>query len=357
MSEKKSFPVFYAVYFGVLFVAVIAVVIGLGWFRGWLAEYESAQPVHIADQVFDMYFKSKNFDLLVQKTDTSDRLEDPATVASYLHSQYDSAELTYNSVTASDDSTLKYIVKNGDYKIASFTLKKSGETTRRGFEYYEPDKFEIFYAAENDCTILAPEASSVFVNDIALPDKYLTDTDIVLDSERVPDGLLPVKYKKYKVTGLIYEPSVRVSTGDQVNDIEYTPETRTYTAGLPNDTALEAEHKEFVLKAVEEYAKYMQSDSTWGAVRPYFDSTTDLYTSIRTVEQYFVIDHDAYRFEDEYVGQFYSYDDNTLSCRVTVWHVLENRGQPDFRDRISMTVYLRRVGDRFLIFDWNVIKE
>lgn len=357
MSEKKSFPLFYAIYFGVLFVAVIAVVVGLGWLRGYLAEYESAQPIHIAEQVFDMYFKSRDFELLVQKTDTSDRLEAPAAVAEYLHSQYDTAELTYNSVTSDDSDSVKYIVKTGDYKIASFTLKKSGEKTRRGFDYYEPDKFEIFYAADKNCTVFAPEMSDVFVNDIALSEKYLTERDIVLDSEKVPEGLAAVKYKKYRVTGLINDPTVRVSTDGLENDIEYVPETRTYTAGLPNDAALETEYSNFVLKAVEEYAKYMQSDSNWGAVKPYFDPSTDLYTSVRTVEQYFVIDHDGYRFEDEYVGQFYPYDENTFSCRVTVWHVLENHGQPDFRDKISMTVYLRRVGNKFLIFDWNVIKE
>lgn len=357
MTEKKRFPLFYSIYFGVIAVALIALFIGLGRLRTYLGEYESVQPVHVADTVFETYFESRNFELLVQKIDSSDRLENAETIAQFLHEEYDDVELTYSSVFAGDENTVKYIVKTGEYKIASFTLVKNGEKTKHGFEYYSPDGFEVFYAADNDCTVLAPESSSVFVNGIALDDRYLSETGIVLAEDKVPDGLESVKYKKYEITGLINEPDVSVTTDGRENDVEYSAENSTYTAGLPSDPDLAAEHGDFVIKAVEEYAKYMQSDSYWGAVKPYFDPTTDLYTSIRTVEQYFVIDHDGYRFEDEYVGQFYSYNEDTFSCRVSVRQVLENRGQPDFKDKISMTVYLRRVDDRFLIFDWNVIKE
>ncbi len=198
----------------------------------------------------------------------------------------------------------------------------------------------------------------MYVNGKQLDDTYAAEKSIIRETaDSTPEGITPVLYTRYTVDGLINDPEVKVTTDGVENVLRYNSETEEYEAGLPNNEMLEAEHKDFVIAAVKEYAKYMEMDSWWGNVKPYFDPTTDLYVSVYTVEQYFVYPHEGYRFEDEYAGEFYSYDENTFSCRVSVLQVLENPGMEDFKDKIDMTVYLRRVGDKFLIYDWNVIGD
>lgn len=355
---KRRFPLFYIIYFSVIAVAVIAIIIGMGWLKGLLAEYENAQPDYVAEDVFNKYYKSGSFDLLAELTYDEASFDDVDTVAGFLTEQYGDAELTYNSVSSGEEGVLKYIVKSGDYKISSFTLKKSGEKTKRGFDLYTEDSFEVFYAADKSASVLVPEFSEVYLNGKKLGDEQVRDSGIIRETaDSTPEGINPIQYTRYFVDGLINDPEIKVMTGETENALHYNTETKEYEAGLPNDPELEAEHKEFVLAAVKEYAKYMEMDSWWGRVKPYFDPTTDLYVSIYTVEQYFVYPHEGYRFEDEYAGEFYAYDEDTFSCRVSVLQVLENPGMEDFKDKIDMTVYVRRVGGKFLIYDWNVIGE
>lgn len=358
MSVKKRLPLFYKVYFIAIAVALAGIAFGLFWLRGYLAEYEGAQAYHVAEKVFDRYYSGKDFSELVDITYDKDSFESPEIIAEHMRKSYGDSELTYTSVSSGKEGILKYIVKAGEVKISSFTLKESDETTERGFAQYIQDSFEIYYSAKESVTVLAPEFSEVYVNGKKLDSEFAVESGVVIDSvDDIPEGITPVKYTRYTVSDLIEVPTLKVMTGDIENKVVYNAEIKEHQAGLPNDTGLEALYKDFVIEAVEEYAKYMEMDSWWGNVKPYFDPTTDLYVSIYTVEQYFVYPHEGYRFEEEYAGDFYAYDENTFSCRVSVLQVLENPGMEDFKDRIDMTVYLRRVGEQFLIYDWNVIGD
>lgn len=355
---KRRFSLFYIIYFSLVAIAVIGIIIGMSWLRGVLSEYEDSRPEYVAEEVFEKYYKAGNFEELAQLTYDESSFDDVDTVAKFLQDQYGDAELAYNSVSSGEEDVLKYIVKAGDYKISAFTLKRSGETTKRGFELYTEDSFEVYYAADKSVSVLVPEFSEVYLNGKKLGEAQVKESGIIRETaDSTPEGITPILYTRYTVEGLINEPEIKVMSGEIENALYYNSDTKEYEAGLPNDPALEAEHKDFVLAAVKEYAKYMEMDSWWGNVKPYFDPTTDLYVSIYTVEQYFVYPHEGYRFEEEYAGEFYAYDENTFSCRVTVLQVLENPGMEDFKDKIDMTVYLRRVGDKFLIYDWNVIGD
>lgn len=359
MILKKKPPLFYIIYFSVVAVALVAIIFGLVWLRGYLAEYESARPYVTADEVFDKYFAKGDFAEIVKNTHDSDSFESADDITLFLNEKYGGADLTYDSVSSGgDDSIQKYVVKADDRKIAEFTLKKSGNKTKRGFELYEKDSFKLYYPANESVTVLVPEGSSVYVNGKELNEKYIADGGVmIVDESTLPEGLTPMKYTRYTVSGLVNVPSVKVMTNGIENPPEYDEKAGEHISLFPSDSSLETEHKEFVMAALREYAKYMGNDSWWGAVSPYFDPTTDLYTSLDTVENYFVIPHTGYRFEDEFAGEFYSYDEDTFSCRVSLTHVLENTDKEDFKDRLDVTIYLRRVGDKFLIYHWNVNNE
>ncbi len=143
MTKKRRISLFYIIYFSAVLLAVIGIVFGMFWLRGILAEYEGSVPDRAAEAVFEKYYLSGNFDSLAKMTHDESSFEDSKTVADYLQEQYGDKELTYNSVSSGEEDVVKYIVKSGDYKISAFTLKKSGATTKRGFDLYTEDKFEV----------------------------------------------------------------------------------------------------------------------------------------------------------------------------------------------------------------------
>ena len=55
---------FYRIYFGVVAVALIAIFIGLHWLTGVVADYEIAQPSHVAEDVAKL-FEDGNYDAII----------------------------------------------------------------------------------------------------------------------------------------------------------------------------------------------------------------------------------------------------------------------------------------------------
>ena len=56
-KKKKSIfrSTFYRVYFALVALALVGIAVGTVWLRGMLAEYESAQPIYVAEDVARLF--------------------------------------------------------------------------------------------------------------------------------------------------------------------------------------------------------------------------------------------------------------------------------------------------------------
>ncbi len=345
---KRTLPLFYKIFFSVLVLAVCAVGVGLWMLNGVLEEYESVQPKNVADEIFAKYYASHDFDTLAAKCATENPFESAADVASYLHEKYDGAEMTCTSGAAQGEAPT-YIVKVNDYKISSFTLKESAEKSKHGWVKYEEGDFVLYYDTA-EVTVTAPETYKVFVNSVELGEAQVAQKDIPGEGdELLPQGVEGVKYTKYTVKGLIKTPEITSESPDGLaSEVKYVESEKMYKVSPLFDDALMAEHKDYVLKAAEEYSKYMENDSWWGGISQYFDPSSEIYESARTSLTMFVIDHNGYRFDDVFVGEFYGYSDDVFSCRVSFTHVL-TAGAQEYKDYFDSTIFFRRVDGTFKI--------
>ena len=345
---KRTLPLFYKIFFSVLMLAVCAVGVGLWMLNGVLEEYESVQPKNVADEIFAKYYASHDFDTLAAKCATENPFASAADVASYMHEKYDGAEMTCTSGAAQGEAPT-YIVKVNDYKISSFTLKESAERSKHGWVKYEEGDFVLYYDTA-EVTVTAPETYKVFVNSVELGEAQVTQKDIPGEGdELLPQGVEGVKYTQYTVKGLIKTPEIISESPDGLaSEVKYVESEKMYRVSPLFDDALMAEHKDYVLKAAEEYSKYMENDSWWGGISQYFDPSSEIYESARTSLTMFVIDHNGYRFDDVFVGEDYGYSDDVFSCRVSFTHVL-TAGAQEYKDYFDSTIFFRRVDGTFKI--------
>ena len=168
----------------------------------------------------------------------------------------------------------------------------------------------------------------------------------------MPDGVRGVYYSKYVIEGLITDPSILVKASDgKQTELRYDETDEVWKAEYLPDVSLVDELGAYVTEAAEKYAVYTQGDCGFGAIKGYYDPNSPLYTNIRTLENMFVIDHSSWSFENEKISEFYRYDDSTVSCRVSFVHILHKPGAEDFRDYIDMTLYLKDVNGKYLIYD------
>lgn len=355
--KRKKFrvPVFYVCLIFAVVLALVAMAFGLKWLEGWLAEYESSQPKYAAEAVFAEYFADPDYPALAA------RCEMPATVSVYetgeslgvvMEELYGEQPTSYAETSSGMDGSLRYLVKAGESKIASFTLKKSGKTAKHGFSLYALDDITLYIRPEADVKVTAPEGMTVYINGQPLDESHVVESGIETDScAHMPEGVKGITYATYTLNALLRAPSVEVKTADgQSAPLTQDPDTGAWMADVVYHDALREQYAEQMIHVAQLYAAYVQKDGTFGSFSKYFDSSTTLYQNIREVPNYFVWAHNGYSFKDVEASEFYAYDDNTFSCRIKFTHLLHKTGYEDFVDAFDSTFYLRRVGDEFLIY-------
>lgn len=360
MRKKHRFPIFYAILVLFIVLAVVAIEFAIGKVTDYLADYESAQPKYVAEDIFNKYYKNYDFDSLVTLSGVKiPEFESKESLVKYLHSLYDGCEMTYHSGVSEDKKsesdivTLTYEVEFGSSAVSSFSLKSGDNKSTYGFEIFEPDQFTLKVSAEKSVRVTVPSQYTVFINGKQVDKKYIIESDIQTEScKHMPEGVSGLTYCTYQVGELFFDPEIKVLTPDgKESALTFDKEKGTYEADVIYSDSLKEQYSEYVLTAIKKYAAFMGNDEKWGNIKIYFDPSSKLYKSIGTSETSFVIDHSGYYFTDENTSEFYAYDENTFSCRVSFTHVLTKRGKADYKDKIDMTIYLRKVGDKFLIYD------
>jgi hypothetical protein len=144
---RKKKRVFWRVYAAAVALFVIAAVIVNVYISARLSEYESAQPKHAAQAVFEKYFANPDFAALLEQTDyTLAEAETFENAVDYFTARTSGGQLRLTSATNTFEErrdSLVYVVKAGDVSIAKFTLVPSGQTTKHGSVLYTEDTLTL----------------------------------------------------------------------------------------------------------------------------------------------------------------------------------------------------------------------
>ena len=120
---RKGSVAFYTVFFLFVFVFYTGLYFGMVQLRDWLVDFENAQPTTRSKQVFTEYFETpdwgKIYDLSINAQKGSG---DKAAVVAYMEEKTAGKTLTYTETSAGLSGNMKYIVRTGNEKLASFLL-------------------------------------------------------------------------------------------------------------------------------------------------------------------------------------------------------------------------------------------
>ncbi len=353
-KRKRSIPVFYIVLAVCVLLFLIGLNFGLKTLNAWLEDYESSLPKHKAEEVFSSLYDPDNVAGLLEKSGMAlSRYENAEAAKEVLSRVIGGEKLTWSGVRSGVDEVKKYAVRAGQTPLSTFTLKKSGEKTPFGNDLYELGDVTLALSSSEEADILVPDGYRLTINGIDADPALIEGDPVKTDScSHMPEGVKGVTYSLWHVGGLLKTPELRVFSPDgRECPVAEDAEAGCPRAGLVYDEALREEMSSYVIEAAETYAAFMQMDAYRSKVLSYFEAGTPLYDSVSTVEYYFVIDHNGDHFENVSCGEFYRYDENTFSCRVSFVQVLTLTGAPDYRDFLDMTLYLRKVNGVYLIYD------
>lgn len=360
---------FWTIYFSVTAVTLLLVFIALRIVSARLAEYEAAQPKYVAQEVYARYFQPVNYPDLLADARYDAGEADMAEIMDYLAEEIGDSELSYSIGSSNNPNEVRYIVKAGGKQFASINLKVSETETEHGFQQYEFSYVELYLNTEAPVdpkdpivftvTIDVPSAYSVAVDGELLTEEFLTSSYIKTDlMNYYPPDITGVEYAVYTLADLGEFPGeVVVTDSDGQNaEVSFDENTCTYTSGITYSQSLAEEYSEFVTKAMQGYAEYVQASKKVGlnSIKPYFDTESDLYADVVAAggNRWMVREWSGVDYENVNIGEFYAHTPEIFSCHISFTQLLHRENQEDFLDVVDMYVFLHLTDEGYKIFDW-----
>lgn len=342
MSNKlKKLPLFYKIYFSCLSIFVLLLIASLIGISAFISDYNKGIPETVSEKFFTDTFVNLDTDKIIEMSMfTPSEFETTEDIKALLEKTL-SGDLTYTSIS-SDTEEKKYIVKSGEYKCASFTLLADENND------YHPTGITLHLPKEPARVYKILDSSSLYLNGVKVSEKYITSTEEHISSQYLPDDVTAPKWNIYTIDCLTKLPEEEIIDRNS-NSPSLYDEDSILTEQLISDPE-EKEVIDRIVAGAKQYAICMQDDAPKSSVYPYFEPGTDLYNSIRSVLNIFVLNHSGYAIEDEKISEFFRYDENTVSVRVSFTHVLKKYGQEDYKDLTDITYFARNVGGKYLIF-------
>lgn len=326
VSEKHRGPrlggvIFYTFYFMFILLFFVAVFFGLQWLRGWLVDYQAAQPTTKSQEVFEQLFSNPDWDALYDAANVEDTpYEGKAQFVSYMENKVGDAALTYKETSAGLSGDKKYFVFLGDEKVAAFTL--SGQTTAiTDIPDWELGSIELYYDRGETFYIRNVDGHTVYVNDVPLDDSHVIQIATTVAAEKyLPIGITGVSMCTQRISDLMAVPTVTIFD-DKGNPMEvsYDPESRTFTEQTKSNT-ISDEEKEAALNAAKTYCLFMIEKAGTADIAKYFDTSSDTYAVLAKVKQdgLWMQGNNGHRFTKEEVSNYARYSDDLFSARVAL---------------------------------------
>ena len=345
-KKKKSIlkSRFYQVYFALVLLALIAIAIGTVWLNGVLRDYESAQPVYVAEDVAKL-FEDSDFDALYA-LDTSAQQVSEGDKAFYVDSMNDivaGKEVAWSEAYSSDADVRKYNVTVGGERFASFTLVHSGETTKRGNPLWtlgsvttnvviqkpeptvEPTPTPEPERPLRQCRITAPKGYTVTVDGVALNEEnaQLSEKNLFEDGFLPEDVPNPVMVDYHYATDS-EAPAVTVTDdmGDAIEAEQSQDRELTWTCSLRSNENYHLQYGDAAYKLGQQVAKYISKDAKKTKIMKACAKDSPAAEIFKNLDNEFATPHSRVSFRNERTLDFFVLSDRCFTCRVCFDYVL-----------------------------------
>ena len=349
---------FYRIYFPLVLVAIIAICIGVGRLRSFAADYEASQPIHVADQVGQMFVNGE-FDRLYQIDTAAQQISggDQAFYVQTLSALTQGGNIEWSESYASNRDQLQYNVTLNGSRFASFTLVPSGQVTRHNNTLWQLGTVTTQLVLKEEevpqdpnaapCRIQAPEGYIVTVDG-----RQLTDADVIRTGIALyPDGFLPSgiaapTLTEYGFTPQGDAPALTVTDPTGAQTAVRQERQNNWTASLREDPAVRDRYADAVSKLAERIAKYTTADVSQSAALRDVINDSPAEATLKAFKNDWAPAHKSERFEDMTITDFCQLTEDCLTCHVRFNYILTSRRQNDYPYDTEYTFcILRRDGE------------
>lgn len=314
--------IFYLLYFLGIAAAVLGVRYGLGLLEDWLIKYEASQPDAKKQEIYEQLFADPDWAELytmggLEVNDTE--YEDVDDFVAYMEQLVGDQELICSQTSAGLSGGQKYLIKLGDRKLASFTMRNE-VTEQLEIPQWELSGVEVVMPQRTQTVTVHIQAGrTVSVNGIVLDDSHTVRTTSSMVENYLPEGVYGPRTATVYAESFLVDPEVVVTdeAGNPVQ-MDYDPATDTYTEVTDDSAAaqLSAAEEQILVDATKSYCKHMIG-AKGAKLSEHFDTSTTLYKTITRNELWFK-GYARYDFSEATVTEYARYTDDLFSARVQI---------------------------------------
>ena len=333
---------FYRIYFVVVAVALVAIVIGLVWLNGAVADYEVAQPVHAAEEVAALFEEGdwdRIYDLDTSAKDISDG--DRALYVERLTELTDDGDIAWSPAFSSNPDEVKYTVTLEDDKLAACTLVPSGQTTSHGNRLWKLGSITTHVAVEGteaagDLSVApyrvkAPEGYTVTVNgrELTAEDAIATG-EAIFQADFLPEGVTAPTMTEYAFFSEEGEPvlSAKDASGKEAT-VEPDGDSR-WVCNLKEDEDFKNQFSSAIVALAERVAKYTVKDLSRNGIMKDVASESPAESILKKFSNDWAPPHKTATVTAAKVTDFHVLSDDCFTCHVEFTFTLRTRRGNDY---------------------------
>ena len=342
MARRKSklqivlHSAFYRVYFALVLLAVAGIVLGMRYLNSLLADYERAQPAHVAETAARL-FEDADYETIYSFDTSAANIGDPEFYVENLREIAADRSVSWSPAYSPSEDERRYNVLLAGEKFAEISLVPSGEVTTHGNRLWKLGSVTTYVTmAEPEPTaqptpeptptpiprepfyITAPSESTVTVDGVQLGEQDAAQTGIATASA----GLLPKGVQSPTLTQYIF-----YSDGDspeiQVVDKYGNPQTpepdgdRSWVCALPETPELKEKYEKAVVSVAQNLAKLSARTLKREKMLEYCASGSPARERVSQFDTSAGYSSRAGKFQNIMTSDYYMYSDGCFSCKVS----------------------------------------
>lgn len=333
---------FYQIYFAVVALALIAIAVGTVWLRGLLKDYESAQPVYVAEDVAKL-FESGDYDRIYD-LDTSAAQISGGDKAFYLDSM---AQITagkaveWTETFSAKEDERRYSVTLDGEKFASFSLVPSGQVTKKGNRLWTLGDVTTYVALREPEPVETPEPEApteYYECRVTVPTGY----QVTVDGEPVSgenaqvtpgflfeEGFLPEGVENPMTTTYVFStpsesPAIAATdeNGEPAQLTASADRERAWSCGPKEDAAMSMQYADAAYALGQQIAKFMSKDGSKRSITKLCLKNSPAWDIFDNLSNRFATPHKGIDFRNRAVTEFYKLSDTCFTCHVSFDYVL-----------------------------------
>jgi len=288
--------------------------------RTLLQQYETSQPIHAAQTVYNTLFADPDWELLYNMAGCKGTtFEGRSEFVEHMQAKVGSGELTMTEVAAGLDAGKRYSIRLEGEEVAAFNLVPvdDGEST---FSSWTLSTVEVFATGTESITVITTPDYVVYVNNVPLDESYTTLSVYTRAEQYIANYLDGYQYIQQEVTGLWAQPEVAVMD-ESCNLIPLTqdPVTGIYSIEIPDTEAITDEATAIAIAAAKAEAEFSIRAISMSTLRQHFDPNSPAYEQIRDSEP-LVKSYTGYSFDEDatVIGEYFRYSEDVFSLRVSI---------------------------------------